>query len=131
MERGFMTAGMPHGRRLALGALTLWPVVWLFLITLPFMVWAVSRPDNSHDETIITGFLLLGVGHVLTAVLVLLLTAAYCVHVFRNPRLDREKRWLWFALVLTANVLAMPPYWWFHIWREPEVAPPAPAAAPG
>jgi hypothetical protein len=33
-----------------------------------------------------------------------------------NPDVGPAERWVWYALFLTAGPLALPVYWWIHIW---------------
>ncbi|WP_322574280.1 hypothetical protein [Fodinibius sp.] len=42
----------------------------------------------------------------------------YIVHIIRNPILDTEKRILWIAVVFLAYGIAIPIYWYIHIWKN-------------
>ncbi len=48
---------------------------------------------------------------------VLALEVVYCVDVIRSKRLSKYKRALWILLIFFMNLLIMPFYWYFHIWR--------------
>lgn len=42
----------------------------------------------------------------------------YLVHIGRNNILDNEKKFLWIVVVITLNAIAMPIYWYVHVWNE-------------
>lgn len=42
----------------------------------------------------------------------------YLVNIGQNDFLDIEKKFLWIVVVVTLNNLAMPVYWYVHIWKE-------------
>ncbi len=43
----------------------------------------------------------------------------YIVHIIQNSFLDNEKRILWIAIVFLAYGIAIPIYWYIHIWETP------------
>jgi hypothetical protein len=51
------------------------------------------------------------------------------VNVFRNDRVDKDKKVLWAVVLFMGNMIAMPIYWYLYIWREvPTAGSPAPSA---
>lgn len=44
----------------------------------------------------------------------------YVADACRNKRIVRDQKYLWIALLVFANVLVYPFYWYLHVWREPE-----------
>jgi hypothetical protein len=42
----------------------------------------------------------------------------YIVHIVQNKLLDNEKRILWVIVLIAFNGIAMPIYWYVHIWKE-------------
>ncbi len=42
----------------------------------------------------------------------------YVVHIIQNSFLDSEKRILWIAIVFLAYGVAIPVYWYVHIWKS-------------
>jgi hypothetical protein len=46
------------------------------------------------------------------------LTVFYMVNVFRNDRVDKDKKVLWAVVIFMGNMIAMPIYWYLYIWRE-------------
>jgi hypothetical protein len=60
------------------------------------------------------------------------LMAFYIVNVFRNDRVDKDKKALWAVVLFMGNMIAMPIYWYLYIWREaPAVDSPAPSVLKG
>ena len=66
--------------------------------------------------------------HILTMLIIAALTAFYIVNVFRNERVDKDKKVLWAVVLFMGSVMAMPVYWYLYIWKE---GLPAAATAPG
>jgi hypothetical protein len=52
------------------------------------------------------------------ALLALGLFVFYIVHIVQNTILDTEKRMLWIVVVFVAYGLAIPIYWYIHIWNK-------------
>ena len=55
------------------------------------------------------------VGHPLGVLVLIGALILYIVDVWANPRVPRDKRWLWTVVFVVANVYAMPFYYWFYI----------------
>ncbi|HKK46272.1 MAG TPA: hypothetical protein VJ964_12175 [Balneolaceae bacterium] len=49
----------------------------------------------------------------------------YLVHIGRNNILDSEKKFLWMVVVITLNGIAMPIYWYVHVWNSKSELNPA------
>jgi hypothetical protein len=52
---------------------------------------------------------------------IMALTVFYIVNVFRNERVDKDKKVLWAVVLFMGNMIAMPIYWYLYIWKEPAV----------
>lgn len=102
-----------HVPRLALGLLTVVPVVWFFTALGVLVVSVITR--GVAQEDLILPRELLFVGHVVAALLSLCLLVFYLRHAFRNPRLSKDARALWAVLIVVANVFVMPAYWWLYL----------------
>ncbi|NGP88374.1 hypothetical protein [Fodinibius halophilus] len=46
----------------------------------------------------------------------------YLIHIIRNPLFDTEKKGLWIVVIIALNGLAMPAYWYMHIWNTTPVS---------
>jgi hypothetical protein len=60
--------------------------------------------------------------HLFTMLWIMALTVFYMVNVFRNDRVDKDKKVLWAVVIFMGNMIAMPIYWYLYIWREPPAA---------
>jgi hypothetical protein len=40
---------------------------------------------------------------------------AYLIHIFQNKRIKKDNRYLWAIIVLFANIIVFPVYWYVHI----------------
>lgn len=58
----------------------------------------------------------------LVLLLYLGLVVFYLIHIFQNNFIDREKRFLWISILFLLNGIAMPAYWYIHIWNEKKPA---------
>lgn len=52
------------------------------------------------------------------AILALGLFVFYIVHIIQNSFFDTEKRILWIAIMFFAYGIAIPIYWYVHIWKQ-------------
>ena len=106
------------------GVATIWPVIYagVFITLLLTMALGLasdqaaaggSRPPENLERL----FSLLLVGHVGTMIVTTGLLVFYIVHVFKNSALSDNTRILWTIIILMGNVVAMPVYWYLHIWK--------------
>lgn len=42
----------------------------------------------------------------------------YLVHIIQNESMDGEKQFLWVVVLIILNGIAMPVYWYLHVWKE-------------
>ena len=42
----------------------------------------------------------------------------YIIHIVQNALLDTEKRILWVVVMFLAYGVAIPTYWYIHIWKD-------------
>jgi hypothetical protein len=118
-------------KKLLLGAATLWPLVYM-LLSSGYLVMSAANVLGAHaDPSLLAqppspvgAFVLFGL-HCLTMLWTLVSLILYLGAVFRNPRLKDGQRLLWALALFFGNLVAMPVYWYWHIWRE-DLAP-APA----
>ncbi len=64
--------------------------------------------------------------HFLTMLFILALTIFYIVDIFRNNRVEKDKKALWAIVIFMGNAIAMPIYWYLYIWKEANVGGPSP-----
>lgn len=103
-----------RAEKIGLGLLTCWPAVF-------FAIWAAQLASNTAG----TAPRWLGTLAVLTALLALVLAFYYVGHAAVNDRFPWWSRAGWIALIIIGSVIAMPIYWYLHIWNEPDQKPKA------
>jgi hypothetical protein len=117
---------MNKGGKVLLGLATLWPFFYLilFFVFILSMVLLESGGGGDGAPPIIAIIFPL---HLLTMLIIAALTVFYIVNVFRNNRVDKDKKALWAIVIFMGSVIAMPIYWYLYVWKEE----PAAASAPG
>ena len=117
---------MNKGGKVLLGLATLWPFFYLilFFVFILSMVLLESGGGGDGAPPIIALIFPL---HLLTMLIIAALTVFYIVNVFRNNRVDKDKKALWAIVIFMGSVIAMPIYWYLYVWKEE----PAAASAPG
>jgi hypothetical protein len=97
--------------KILLLALTLWVPIYM----IAFMAMMFSPVLTDHFD------LLFGV-HTATMVVQALLLLVYIVHLFKASSVERDKRALWGISLFCGAPIAMPIYWFTHIWPEQATA---------
>ncbi len=115
MHEQSKSARGPEKTRWAIGALTLWPPVYMLLFFAFIGTMAVAGPGLMNEGA----FRSLFVVHFLTILVIFVLIAIYAVDVFRNPAVPEDRRVMWLVLVLLVGIFAMPVYWWLFMRRSP------------
>lgn len=113
--------------RLLLGLVTVWPFAYLilFFLTIFSLIFFVgAEPGTGPPPAIALIFPL----HILTMLFSMALIVFYIVNVFKNDRVEKDKKVLWAVVLFMGSAIAMPIYWYLYIWKE---AQPAVALTPG
>jgi hypothetical protein len=114
---------MKKSTKILLALATLWPFVYMILFFVMIFSMVMFMPTQSGEESEAPTFILIIFPlHLLTMLWIMALTVFYIVNVFRNDRVDKDKKALWAVVILLGNMIAMPVYWYLYIWREPSVA---------
>lgn len=113
---------MKKSTKLLLAAATVWPFLY-FIIFFAFIFSMILFMPQGGDEAAPAWFLILFLFHFLTIFLILGLTVFYMVNVFRNERVDKDKKVLWAVVLFLGNIVAMPVYWYLYIWRDEKTPP--------
>jgi hypothetical protein len=85
------------------------------VIFLSFLFIASSGGEGSGPPL---PFLVIFPVHLLTMFVILGLTIFYIVDVFRNERVEKDKKVLWAVVLFLGNMIAMPIYWYLYIWKQ-------------
>ena len=106
---------MSRTKALALGALTIWPVVYTLLFMGMMAYMALFTANGSMPPFLALIFVL----HLLTMLEVFVLLVFYVVHLFKTAAIPQDKKALWGVVLFLGNVLSMPVYWYLYIWNPP------------
>jgi hypothetical protein len=115
--------------KILLGLASLWPLVYmaLFFIFVLSSFFFLSRSAGQEVGPPIS-FMVIFLLHLLTMLWIIALTVFYIVNVFRNQRVDKDKKALWAVVLFMGNVIAMPIYWYLYVWKEPAAILSGPAS---
>lgn len=103
---------MSRRKALALGWASAWPLAYAIFFFGVLAYTALFRPQGAPPPFVAATLAL----HLLTAFLVMGLLLYDIAHLFRTPSIEHKAAWA--AALLAANILALPVYWYFNIWRE-------------
>ena len=110
---------MKKSTKILLGLATLWPFLYMIL----FLVFILSSilflpPGDGKESGPPFFFAVLIAVHLLTMLWIIGLTVFYIVNIFRNDRVEKDKKVLWAVVIFLGNMIAMPIYWYLYIWKE-------------
>jgi magnesium-transporting ATPase (P-type) len=111
LAAGQQKQSMSRSRKILLGALTAWPVVYFFV----FLAFFVNAWNSQGEEP--AGFTAILIAHLITMLVIMGLLVFYIVHVYRSARVPDDKRVLWAVILFLGNMIAMPVYFFLYIWR--------------
>jgi hypothetical protein len=120
---------MKKPTKILLGLASLWPLVYIvffFIFILSSFFFLSSSAGQEHSPPV--SFMVIFLLHLLTMLWIMALTVFYIVNVFRNERVDKDKKALWAVVLFMGNMIAMPIYWYLYIWKEPAVSLSEPAS---
>lgn len=107
--------------KIILGVLTFIPLLFAisFLIFIVINFFSVFFSQEPAMPMMLFSYL----GHIIPYVFPVVLLSLglfvfYIVHIVQNPVIDTEKRILWIVVVFFAYGVALPTYWFIHIWKN-------------
>src|SRR6185369_4576249 len=106
--------------KVALGAATLWPFLYMVIFFGFIFSSILFSPGTGPGFSAM--FAVIFALHIFTMLLIMGLSIFYIVDVFRNNRVDKDKKALWAVVIFLGNMIAMPIYWYLYIWKEAAVA---------
>ncbi len=115
---------MGKGKAIALGLLTVWPLLYMFIFMGFFLVSFLSMGSGPEAGGFPVSFAIIFPFHMFTMLSMFALLAIYLVHVIKNKDLEDNMRIIWVILVIMVGMGAMPAYWWLYIWNEAEETSP-------
>jgi hypothetical protein len=100
-----------------IGLFTIWPVIYLLLFMIFFVVMAFTIFHHAPQHQPDPGFFpYIVIPHVGTMLLMFALMVFYIVHVFKNAALKDDRRVLWAVVLFMGLPFSAPIYWWLFIW---------------
>lgn len=111
---------MTKPKALALGACTIWPILYMFLFmgaifSQFIMMDFVGKAPAEQIPTIIKIIFPL---HFLTMIWIFVLTAIYIRRIFKTDAVPQDKKALWAVVIFCGNMIAMPVYYYLYIWKK-------------
>ena len=111
--------------KILLGLVTLWPALYMVIFfAFVFSAFLFVSSSEGGDPGFPLSFMIIFPLHLLTMIVIVALTIFYIMNVFKNTRVEKDKKVLWAIVLFMGNLVAMPIYWYLYIWKDSE-APPA------
>jgi energy-coupling factor transporter transmembrane protein EcfT len=107
--------------KIIIGALTLWPILYMMGFVVFFVVMFFTLPHMPKDSGMPAPFVIIFGLHLFTILFSFLLVAFYIYYLFKTDKIPQDKKALWAAVLFLGNIFAMPVFWYLYIWREPEI----------
>jgi len=99
---------------LILFSLTLAPLaIWVYVLVAYGPSMDIAPTEESPEQVLQEPFIR---GVMLASLLTIGLMAIYLVHLYSRSRMTSGQRALWLFLIVFVNIVAMPFYWWLHVW---------------
>ncbi|HEU0144746.1 MAG TPA: hypothetical protein VFQ47_08155 [Nitrososphaera sp.] len=116
---------MKKSTKILLAIATIWPFLYMifFFVVIFSSFFFMPRNGSSEGGAFPALFMIIFPLHFLTMLLIMGLTVFYMVNVFRNDRVEKDKKVLWAVVLFMGNMIAMPIYWYLYIWREEKEMP--------
>ena len=100
---------------LALGALTVWAFLY-FLVFMLFLAGAMASHNLASSPGFIAAFdMVLSLR--LSILLIPALLVFYLAYLYSTGTVPSRKKPLWALALASASVVAMPAFWYVHLWR--------------
>ena len=111
---------MKKTTKILLAIATVFPFLYMifFFVVIFSSIFFAPRDGSSEGGVFTILFMVIFPLHLITMLLILGLTIFYMVNVFKNDRVDKDKKVLWAVVIFMGNMIAMPVYWYLYIWRE-------------
>lgn len=106
--------------RLLIGILTIIPIAYICLFFGAFVLLVLSesygKASNRHAARYMPALFL-----TLFGVMPLMygLITFYIVRIFKSNRMSENKKLLWALAIFMGSPVAMPIFWFVHVWRDP------------
>ena len=97
-------------------------LLWLFFTLAPFAYFIffisyMTGMDHASHAVVEAQFNFMFRLHIAAMLGIWVLIAAYIVYLFKTDHVPVEKRALWAVVLFLGNMVAMPFFWYFYVWR--------------
>ncbi|MHA1567936.1 MAG: hypothetical protein ACTSXZ_00575 [Alphaproteobacteria bacterium] len=113
---------MAKWKKVGVLLVTLAPLAYMFIFMafiLGMILFGASGSLKPPNEPPFWFFAIIPL-HLLSMVWITGLVIGYLVHLFKTSHVPQDKKALWAVVLFLGNMFAMPVYWYFYIWQEPE-----------
>ncbi len=120
--------------KIVIGIATILPTIYLvvfvgfFVATFLTLFRGGTSPEGAP---LFSHFAVFFVLHLIMMLWMIGLAIFYIVNVFRNERVQENRKVLWAVVIFFGSMIAMPIYWYLYVWSEPTVDTQAAAPAAG
>ena len=106
--------------KLLVGALSVWPFVYLVLFVgfVATSVFWIGQTEADESGLVPIAFGLVFVVHFATILSIFGLTIFYVVFLFKTDRVPQEKKALWAVVLVLGNMLANPVFYYLYVWPD-------------
>jgi uncharacterized membrane protein YozB (DUF420 family) len=106
--------------KVLLGGATLLPFLYM-IIFMGFMISAFGLSFSSDAPMPQINLPILFAVHLIVGILSVGLIVFYIVNVFKNERVDKDKKAVWAVVLIMGGIIAMPIYWYLYFWKDEQI----------
>ncbi|MCK4311300.1 MAG: hypothetical protein KAW88_01035 [Candidatus Cloacimonetes bacterium] len=111
---------MKKSNKIILGFCTIVPFLYFifFFIYIFANIFLMARNEVFVENGPPDWFITLFICHFIVIIWIIVLLIIYLINVFRNERVQEDKKILWVVIIFLGNIIAMIVYWYLYIWSE-------------
>lgn len=113
---------MKKSNKIILGFCTIVPFLYFifFFLFIFANIFLMVRNEAFVENEPPNWFFTLFICHFIVIIWIIVLLIIYLINVFRNDRVQEDKKILWVVIIFLGNIIAMIIYWYLYIWSEPK-----------
>jgi hypothetical protein len=101
-----------------IGFFTVFPFVSIAAMLYAYFGTTVYPNGEVESPVSLPVLIVIVISCLVTIVDVIVLPVPYVMHVFKNGRLNDNQKIVWTSVILVGNILAMPFYWYWYMWKQ-------------
>ena len=114
---------MNRVKAILIGLATCWPFLYMSVFVATFVSSFFSIASKGGESLLGRHFAVFFGLHILTMLVSLGLMIYFIVHLFRSSSIPNDKKPLWAIILFMGGIVAMPIYWFLHIWKPLRESP--------